>query len=834
MDWSKWNPLKAASNMNPFEKNVKDSLLDQAKEWNPFKPKAEPTPQEMAKMLIKKGIAVIPVDKDKKPLVKWKLFRERIPTEAEIHRWFEKFPDANIAIVPGKNSGIIAIDSDSDAATKKLWKAFPENPLYQKTRRGYHVLFRHPDGDEIKKEVRFAPDLDLIAGGGLLTFAPSLLNDGTLYALVDKNGDPIDFSDLPGIIDELPVLTRVDIKRLAPDKAKGKSQKRQRGSLLDTGETSNSYFNTVLDDQYSNVINAQQGSRNDTLNKAAFKLGQYARSIEDQQRTYNALLDAAMSIGMPEKEARPTIDSGFESGMADPQEPGELRKNSTLSKKKGKQGQEQSATDSNPETQIKPIPFDRPYPPPLAADLLPPALSNLVTAMAEDLQISRNFAFAVVLVAASTACQGRYQVQVRKGHIEPCNLYIMSAMEPGERKSGAVGRAKAPIEEWEKEASERLSKRIAKHNYNRNRLLAQIEDLKDDAYKADDFEADAIFDEIADLEAELTKPVKAPSVFVEDTTPEGLLKHAFYNMGMASHFEAEGGLFDKLIARKESGTTFDFILKSYNGEPVKKTRATQDEMVIERPLMTIGIFPQPEVLRDIAVKGMFRGKGLLARFLYFVAESHAGTRKTVPDDTPDEVTNAYADAIKPILNVGYGKDFNGELAPYTLTLSDDAYKAWVAFAGEIEPELIQWGKLGGIADWGNKLAGTMARLAGIIHAVNRGSDCHKQEIPASTMEKATALGRALVDHALWSFNDMGIDKENRCARRILNRLELEQVDEVTQREAYEWVKGTADFKKVATVAAGLRILEEHRYLTKLPGNGTRTKRFKVNQAIYDD
>ncbi len=95
----------------------------------------------MGLILIKKGIAVIIVDGDKKPLVKWSAYRKRITTEAELRRWFKLFPDANIAMVTGKNSGIIALDSDSDPASKKLRAAFPEHPLYQKTRRGYHVLF---------------------------------------------------------------------------------------------------------------------------------------------------------------------------------------------------------------------------------------------------------------------------------------------------------------------------------------------------------------------------------------------------------------------------------------------------------------------------------------------------------------------------------------------------------------------------------------------------------------------------------------------------------------------------------------------------------------------
>ncbi len=100
------------------------------------------------------------------------------------------------------------------------------------------------------------------------------------------------------------------------------------------------------------------------------------------------------------------------------------------------------------------------------------------------------------------------------------------------------------------------------------------------------------------------------------------------------------------------------------------------------------------------------------------------------------------------------------------------------------------------------------------------------------MKLTLALGTRLLKHALWSFGEMGVDKDVRCARRILSRFERERLTTVTQREVNEWVKGT--FKPVTVVEKGLRILVDKGYLIEEPGDGTRRRVFKVNQAIYNE
>jgi len=55
-----------------------------------------------------RGISVIPVGFDKRPLIKWAEFQERRATVEEVETWWKNWPDAQIGIVTGKISSLEA------------------------------------------------------------------------------------------------------------------------------------------------------------------------------------------------------------------------------------------------------------------------------------------------------------------------------------------------------------------------------------------------------------------------------------------------------------------------------------------------------------------------------------------------------------------------------------------------------------------------------------------------------------------------------------------------------------------------------------------------------
>src|SRR3990172_7300184 len=87
------------------------------------------------------GLHPIPCQpKDKRPLIDWKPYQERQPELTEVMQWWERWPDANVALVLGR--GVFAVDLDGDAALFLLGQAgvaVPGGAPRVKTGKGYHV-----------------------------------------------------------------------------------------------------------------------------------------------------------------------------------------------------------------------------------------------------------------------------------------------------------------------------------------------------------------------------------------------------------------------------------------------------------------------------------------------------------------------------------------------------------------------------------------------------------------------------------------------------------------------------------------------------------------------
>ena len=59
------------------------------------------------------------IDQCKVPAIwTWTEYQKRQPTKEEVSQWFDEDPDANIAIVTGAVSGIVAFDLDSENAVE--------------------------------------------------------------------------------------------------------------------------------------------------------------------------------------------------------------------------------------------------------------------------------------------------------------------------------------------------------------------------------------------------------------------------------------------------------------------------------------------------------------------------------------------------------------------------------------------------------------------------------------------------------------------------------------------------------------------------------------------
>jgi hypothetical protein len=145
--------------------------------------------EKAARDYIARGFSVVAVAKgEKRPLVRWQTFQTRQPSLDEIRQWFRRWPDANVAIVTGRLSGLVVLDIDpqrqgSDTLAYLEQKHGPLPPTVESITggRGRHVYFAHPGG-EVPNMVAFVPGIDVRGDGGIVVAPPSLHPTGRRYA----------------------------------------------------------------------------------------------------------------------------------------------------------------------------------------------------------------------------------------------------------------------------------------------------------------------------------------------------------------------------------------------------------------------------------------------------------------------------------------------------------------------------------------------------------------------------------------------------------------------------------------------------------------------------
>ncbi len=179
---------------------IPESIVDKSG-VNEVSASTSKTVYEYARYYVEHGFSVIPLKpKAKEPLIPWKEYQERLPSEEELEKWF-KGKEANIAIVTGRVSGnLVVLDFDSEEAFKsfveKLRKASEtlridiNNTWIVETGKGYHVYLRLPREDLVPStRVKLVEGVDLKAEGGYVVAPPSIHPNGKQYGFIEVDGE---------------------------------------------------------------------------------------------------------------------------------------------------------------------------------------------------------------------------------------------------------------------------------------------------------------------------------------------------------------------------------------------------------------------------------------------------------------------------------------------------------------------------------------------------------------------------------------------------------------------------------------------------------------------
>jgi len=486
-----------------------------------------------------------------------------------------------------------------------------------------------------------------------------------------------------------------------------------------------------------------------------------------------------------------------------------------------------------------PIDLDMPRLPDIPSEIFPDWVKDMVDSVACATETPRELGSLLAFAVLAACCQKTFVANPESGYIEPVNLWVVPAMDSGNRKTPVLEFMTKPLKEWERERATQVAQEMTQKESERETILARIKALQSKAAngKSEDFEDKKR--EILELQQSLPTISQPPRLWAQDITPERLGPLMAENGERLAILSDEGGIFDLMGGRYNNGIpNLDVFLQSYSGSSVRVDRQGRPSVYMRHPALTIGLSPQPEVLRGLTDKSKsgFRGKGLLARFLYAMPMSRLGYRTFDTQPISSSVLAAYTQGIQALLNIQPDTDLDGSPKPFTLKFSDQAHNEWKEFSRTVEKDMREGGKFEYLTDWAGKLPGNAVRIASLLHCAEY---AHTQPwsspISLNTIKQALEFVAALAPHALAAFDLMGADPELEGARKVWRWIKRMQKKTISVRDCFQALKGT--FKRMNDLEPALNILKERFYLIQKASKdkpGGRPKReFTVNPTLTE-
>jgi hypothetical protein len=461
---------------------------------------------------------------------------------------------------------------------------------------------------------------------------------------------------------------------------------------------------------------------------------------------------------------------------------------------------------------------------------LPNALRKWVEAESHATQTPPDLAALLALAVCSATIARRVEVEPRLGWREPVNLFVAVLLEPGNRKSAVFKDALRPLREIEDELAEEKLPSIARQKSERRQSECRLRKLEENAAKKDDLEAR---EEACKLAAELAQSIEPelPRLIVDDATSEKLGIILAQQDGRIASMSPEGGVFDLMagLYSRSGMPQFGVYLMGHSGDDHIVDRVSRPSIRIERTALTCAYAMQPQVIEGLAENSAFRGRGLLARFLYAAPRSWIGERAIAPEPVSEQTRESYRQTIRAMANREGGS---------VLHLSDEAGEVLKTWEEEIESMLGDGAEMEMFKDWGSKLAGATLRIAGVMHCVEFDLETC---ISSSTMRASIEIARYLIPHAQAVLQMMQAEEDsaNADAQYILRWIKRHQRREFTKRDAQQ--HGKRRFRNANDIEAPLAALVMRGYIrlrpVAAPANGPgrpASPMYEVNPAVFSN
>ncbi|RMF86426.1 MAG: DUF3987 domain-containing protein [Planctomycetota bacterium] len=494
-----------------------------------------------------------------------------------------------------------------------------------------------------------------------------------------------------------------------------------------------------------------------------------------------------------------------------------------------------ATVETKPETSEWPeiLPLEAEQLPVFPTDALPANLREWVEAEAYATQTPPDLAALLALSVCSAVVARRVEIEPRPGWREPLNLFAVILLDPGNRKSKVFSDATKPLYDIEKREIEKARPVVAAAQSERRILERKLAKLEKLAGEKDDSKAQEQANELAFRLAATPEPC-LPRLIVDNATPEKLGDLLAKHGGRLASMSAEGEVFEILAGRYSgnSKANFEVHLKAHAGDWLRVDRIGRDAVSVERPTLVCAYTVQPEVFRDIGKDSNFRGRGVLARFLYACPKSPVGHRIIAPPPVPPAIYERYCESIEAMERL-FGTLEDGS-EPAVIRLTSDAQARLIEWETEVERLLADDGELEHFRDWGGKLAGATLRLAGVMHCVERPEEDHVQ---SDTLARAIRIARYLIPHAIRVLGSVsaGIDARYSDAMSIVRWIRKHNQQQFSKREIHQ--KNRHLFPLVDDIEPVLSELERRGYIRKTKtdkhGRGRPSEVYEVNPRVFE-
>lgn len=757
-----------------------------------------------------------------------------------VRTWWTKYPNANIGIRTGEVVDLIDMDSVEGFTTfMKLVEelgGMPEHFGVAMSGRdgfGQHVYVA-PGGMKALAGGRTAPaGIDVKGRGGYAVAPPSRHISGARYRFTAQSFDE---GTLRGTVAWPEFYRRLEIRpTVAPRVPRSTTQ-----IPLDAA---NAYGRAVLHRALSLVSSAIDGTRWQTMATEAIPL--IARGIDggciDRDSAVRELEAAGRNVGLDPREVRrigPLVDDMLAKGITNPISPKDAasqiadliaspagpltaphpapRPTSTGQSNNGSgdssDGTENDSDDDSGAESGDPSvdPWEPPWPlryptPPFPTEVMG-WMEPEILGLAEQLQCPVDLVAMMTIAAVSATIRGRIRAEFAPGWEEPLNLYIATILGPGETKSPALSRILEPLREIERDAQAAAGEVISAKQWDKDFAEQRAKKMRENALNSttrDSHEQTMLASQAREAAIAAEKiAVPAPPVYLAgEMTPEALVSKMAEQGGALAHLSAEGALFDTIVGGRYSNGVAQLtgLLAAHDGrEPIKVHRRRDEDIVVERPCLTIGLAVQPNVLEALGGNEAAVGRGLAARFLYCIPSSLVGHRdmrrrrvgetfegfrrllRGVDELAAGSGVSGISGSSGPGGAEGfgpYGPSIPGTESPagapqspgfggfgplsFKYVFSGSSSSLVDLFREDQEPRrAAETGDLGEIGPWANKIDGQLIRLATVLQLVrDAGPDACSYETRAQKAPnspgvigevgvEAVANARVLVDYLI--------------------------------------------------------------------------------------